>query len=62
MNAAVMANKVHPNTAHVYNLITLIVKQYMFSCKCLQQKPSVKQIMLHLNYIIKLDYSMLQQL
>ena len=39
----IILNNVHKRNNHIVNLIVLIIKQYLFRCKCLQQKANFQQ-------------------
>ena len=43
-NKNIMLNNVHPDTKHIVNLLVLVIKQYVFACKCLLDKPNFKVI------------------
>ena len=42
--ANIFSNRVHNSTKHIYNVIVLIVKQYLFQQKCLNNKPCSKNL------------------
>ena len=52
---AIMLNKVHPNSSDIINLLVLITKQYIFSCKCLKKKIYFPHIVQKIENIYQLE-------
>ena len=50
----IMCNTVHSNNKHILNLITLITKQFIFRCKCMNTTPNITAVIkeIKLNYEI----------
>ena len=40
--STVIINKFHDKANHVYNLIGLILKQYVYRCRCMKNMPSIR--------------------
>ena len=46
--ANIVYNKIHPKSKHVINLIVLIIKQYIYRCKCEMKTPTYDNIRLEI--------------
>ena len=51
----IMSNRVHPKVGNVINLMVLMIKQLIYSYKCLNKKLSYKDIVLELNNLFSID-------
>ena len=52
---SIVFNKVHEKTTHICNFIILIVKQYLYRCKCINTKPT-NEIIEEIQYIEKIEF------
>lgn len=51
----VLFNTVHPSFAHIVNFIVLIVKQFIYRCKCLKTPLSPEQAIGEVDYVFRIE-------
>ena len=51
----VIYNLVHPRPLHIANFITLVVKQFIYRCKCEERKPELKDIVMEIELIYSME-------
>ena len=51
----VILNSIHYKPEHIVNYITLIVKQFIFYCKCANKKPGIVEIMAKIESIYQIE-------
>ena len=55
----IMFNRVHKDVKHITNTIVLIVKQFIYRCKCQKVKPTFAEVKaeITLNYLVEIHNS-----
>ena len=51
----IVYNQIHPKKGHVTNFITLVVKQFIYRCKCLQMIPTFRQILEEIQLLYRIE-------
>ena len=52
----VMSNQIHTKSSHVFNLLTLVVKQALFSLKCAGHKPTITVMHNRIELIQRIEF------
>lgn len=56
-NSSIVFNLVHPKPGHAINFIVLITKQYIYRCRCQQQKPIFQQLQYEIENNYDVEYA-----
>ena len=52
---SIMFNLVHEQPQHICNFIALITKQYIFRCKCLNEKPNIHELNIEIDNMYEIE-------